>query len=109
MMTAKTKTAIVWILSIILPLGILILILWSFRKKIFKKYYARKDTDSAPVVSYGDKGDAVLALQRALNKCWQNTLKEDGDLGPKTEAAINKAGYQLPMLKTSYAEVINKC
>jgi peptidoglycan hydrolase-like protein with peptidoglycan-binding domain len=40
------------------------------------------------VLHQGDRGDAVRALQRALNKCYGQGLTVDGVFGPKTFTAV---------------------
>ena len=107
-MNEKVKTIGLWTLKIIFIPAILLLlyVVWKYRKKLFKRWYPAEEL---PHVQYGDKGDAVLKLQQALNKCWKNTLKEDGVLGPKTQEVLGKAAYQLPLLKNKFDEVVNKC
>jgi lysozyme family protein len=45
------------------------------------------------ILRWGDKGDDVKALQRALNRLGFNAGAEDGDFGDQTEAAVK--AYQL--------------
>lgn len=39
----------------------------------------------------GNSGVAVIALQRALNKCYNAGLSDDGKFGPKTRSALVSA------------------
>jgi len=52
--------------------------------------------DAFPVV-LGSKGKYVKAIQAELNAKHGAKLATDGILGPKTEAAMKKAGLNLPV------------
>ncbi|MEV6321481.1 peptidoglycan-binding domain-containing protein [Nocardia sp. NPDC051787] len=39
----------------------------------------------------GDSGSGVIALQKALNKCYKAGLSEDGKFGPRTRSALMSA------------------